>query len=1648
MVDAINTGQYAIVKSMLNNMHLPLEEEDCITKLASSLPHLVLVGQNDIVDILLRIISQGAHWWRGQYPVACRVVALCSKLNVPHPSIPLPSVIEAGHMRAMAKYGMASHLKLALAMVHLPHEDCSFAELLYLAAGGGHQTVVNILYDVIGRHGDTLSDELLVKDRWSISAPWSDTESLFWSVVVYFAVRYNHKLLAKDGMHKIVSAAFNTRKILTDVAGNDGATVLHWICFWGIEDLLVHFEGLVLEDITSTYSCPQSPLEYALAVGNIPAVSQFIGKSDVTPKMVKGILNISLRETLLKLPDRFVSPNKSRYVNVPSDKAALFYVLTLGWFSRLMQPATAPDEVTEPDKVTEGFSHASVVDQNERNPVCRSKQGLHPVMMSLRHFISSLQSGKHRNVAAYLWNGRHTHVIQQLLLQMYKDDCQIPFLEIAVMSGSLLTIKALLSAFKKIPRIVLDFRGDSVWFSPLLMGAACSFPSSLTHLLSCGADIRSEGQWHRNVLHIAVLSKCTQSVKVLLEDKRSRLLISKKDDFCSSPLEMATANGQYEMVKLMKESLPAIKWKEIQKNSDQSLLEGTASLQGGTPGWFRLLMEQNEAGWPQELQVLPSLAYQTSTFGFLDNPHFIYSVAEASVGQYITKAYIQEMKRYTPGFTMVALLKKDLFLPHMSLQVAIHSAAQFHHDVLVQLVDACLRFHVSVPDAESGDLFFLMAAQSGNHALLECLVKYGILASVSSEMIVTGLQHMLGKGHLQMATLFMQQAGIPTLDISWQENGYPILLQSIFDSSFNYVEHFDLASMTHLVDTDVRRNTISRMRPTFELQEGWLSFGRRWTKELLERVLRNRHIQKVVDLRNQYGATIISLSPSYSLRVLIDWPAFDLVAQEMRENGGFQFCPLLTECLVTALVVKPVIHTCSTLALEGTTSQDVSLTVQLDGTASWEEGFSGITISLSYSTEEHSLVFPVPPTAEESVQEVPSETSPGISVSSLVRDLASSSLSLSSYLQLSIECIELKELWNSGTVRQEDIVCSLVHLFRDLKSVMQSLLSRRPVLRSSNQLLGDDDAEVDLSEFVHSHVVFAYPVLRNWVRRTEITIQLSEEGEAVCTSSVEDNTFFLSFSLLVTVHQEGPEMVEVPSYEMMFNSIAHSVFQAVSDNIIRKLCRQIKNAFDLVSLDERAVSVLTPWGTAIDDITDSGLQACLLRWLMSPRSDLPDFLGLFACVTNGNSYLVDVKQLIALNGITIEMGSTEETALKLESGKPVLFLGSRRSKTLETMSCLPRTICEAVVYEDVVNTVVPSKCRLVSLPRFLLALEENTFELVLCNHLGDPISNMSEDPEIDVSIRPIHRAYWMVQHSTWPGDYKYDNPRIQRKSHNTFTIKWSRKRLGLYRVQIKVNGGHIACSPQTIFAGSTMDQEVAANYEYLSRHPPLTHNYRCIYKPFSYQDLGCIVTCGTGRPLIFLISHSDKTCDPIRTSVLAKLQRCSLRHGVTGFRRKSAPAFERGMSTSDSPLPPPMVGGTNPIHHLTACNLQGGVLRWKSYAAGHVQVFLRSKQSAKKIHSAKKPEAYVHSSDLGNGLYRLAILQTKCGPFKLMVACSKCQKLLKINSDFQSVHTEPYQTMCTVLPGTMVPKFTRFSLSLKELKSRKNRTPKKGKQNV
>ena len=1658
------------VEVLGQDCYQPDEEADIVCAIVSYLPGMFGRGLYSEVQLILENVrGVGEALWSGSHPMACRLAALYRFNDIECPLFPLPSNIGEQHLKVIAKYGISDCLRASLRSTDVP-KDVFYSDLIHWAASSGDYSTLEAVYEHLESYHCRLVEEC--ESSWAsraVSAPWTDSESLFWSTALFSAASCGHQKLAIKAIDKIVSSPSRKKSLMR--IHNNSLTVLHWACYWGMSELL-STTGLTHENFVDAYHGPLTPLDCAIGTANLRHIADFITKPDLSLKLVESFYEFydgsdsedddsttkgAMGQLCYKLPWSLQVESDGKQCSTQYSVAALLHLLTLGWFDRLM----SDNAEVSPLGIHEGPGSSSTSnDLALCTESCFTTQPVnHFLSKMLTSFLVSVFDGNHRSISFYL-SGLRLPGLKEELLTILVEVGNLPISQLAALSQSVEMISVLLDCLPSVAvrRKLINHSSDLHCNNALQVATSFGAAGCVSKLLSAGANLKVRNKSSQNVLHLAVTSCSFETVDVILQQKMSSVLIFDKDAFGDSPVSTAIQCGQFEMAEAMRAKVPAKRWNE----------EIGQKYAGMCHGWFRFFMQQNSTEWKDSsFSTKPSGSYKlrecrdspsilAGNAAMCNHPYILYAIVHVS-GEAVVVQICSEVEHYSEALAEVALQKKNLFLPHIDEYKLIKSIKAGHEEAMLALMKEKVQinpFFLSesfLPQEKKVEEVFTCACLIGSQGLINCLMDFGILHNYSNNQLVEWFDILLQKGHINSAASFLLQTDLsPHFDTG---NLYhsPLLL-SIFDPKFNIAEYF---SPTQFV-----RGTRKALNK-FSLQEAWLSYT--WTPDLLKVAQRNPTLGQVAKLRKQESVTLF-MSKKDTVEVKFDWRAFDEVARCVAMDcSRLQHCPVLTECMVlSGLVLHHVAHIWKQIR-ENVPSGGVRVTVVMDDESAPDIVYSlDCRITLKYSSVDHTLVFPdqmLPPPPTESVSS-PSE----LVLSEVISGLAAASvhsLPLSRQEEFtSIEVQDLEELWTEHVDQREVILSAIVSLFNQVDDVLFTILSSSYKLfseRAEGSTLCSESRDFRRHKVLYYSLVSVIrPVLKALESVHFNVTYLSTSPNTVC--SLDNNALEFSISLSWTQRESGLWFLELPSKDVMLESLSSCLLLTRSQHLVNwlvgKLCRGLRCSM----IDNNSLSVILPDERHLGDVDEPPVQAAVLQWLVSSKSGLFVFLDLVQMLGRSSALYSDLRDYL-FSGLRIEVHTSHSPALTSVRGWLTLSLSMDTQH--DAIHTLYQSLCsfgrlnvsKRMLATEFNSYVFPSQCRVVGGPRWSLHYSTGTTQLTveLCDYNGNPVASGCENLH-RVQARVLRynsRICECVWASNVTGCVKQGSGlEIKREDNFSFAVTWNygtKKAIpGLYTFEIKVNGEHIQQSPFKLFVGRMFNSRLV---EAASRPPlPLKylhHNEERINWLFLPQSHTGATVCGADRPLVFHLSHGQHPCcsGNVKADVPARIRKTD-----SGIIVRVPVSYSRQSSisgTSPTPHPVQEARDFSPMHHLTMCAQRHGFKNWIPYEAGPVQVLVQPKfnRVTGEVSLSKwRKRMRVHCLQLGEGEYRLAIVQSYCGVFLLMASCASCHSVLSVHADTaRTGDAAPLQVMCTILPGLVSPQQTLIAATAEGLNKKRAR---------
>ena len=1374
-------------------------------------------------------------------------------------------------------------------------------------------------------------------------------------------------------------------------------TVLGNCCYWGLKDILecLPFEAYQLLEPCS-HSEPLSPWEIAMAMSHIGKLSQI----ENFPSCSKALGSVSCDSQLHILcsssdynPEKMLASNRSCLLCI----APYFFQ---GVFHRLLS-SSVDGNVSTADFLID-FREQFYLDLFE-NAIKRGS--FHFVRICLEHF------GGYAGELLDMLSDELRHFIQSCCER--KDNVEI--------------LELFLSHLHNADRLnkYLDVTSLRSLLSVVVSMGSVSCAKILVRWLSSDMlDDQLHCQYNRvgglvnhtyTLLHLAVLSECTEMVDYILE-----LLGKDAPQYCyivnsdgDSPLSLAFALGLTQIVCYSELITEASKF-SAESDEHASLLWKNKNI--WKCGWFPHLMHLNTGAISANNANIESteahqndrtITAQVSNFQLLCINRLLRDAAKGRRNKIISRLlFLVEKFDLVPNILLdpevLGLLVAGDYLsgvsftlPQKSLQKVITRCGREDH--LVNLLKLDFILHAGLMKQA-----FIYGCELNKSTVIHYfLQERDTHLFDDSSVLKEGLALAIACGSYETASLILLEGGI-----HFEDKYLPpgTKLSEVIELIYTCTSYHQLLRKFYLSLTETNCNRIP-------ISVAWLAHG--WTEKEAGFIMKylggsTPSNPWIIHPQSQVGSQEISLS--------VDWESFSECLlhspQVENETSKFRHTPLLVEATVfSPSVLGQICQACST-----TQSFDIftfpkaaNLSSLILSSVVWpqEPSFSSLfegqgILTLSFMPSERVFLFPVSPSA------------------TLSSGLDDRTMSFVSDINVSSSTVEGHFLMNQLNDLAHVAVVTLKKEAKGPSSVRVSISFGDNIM---------DITDMDLAtktyayvQMILSDITGVLNLVRMPNRVTSCCVHRNNSSMKMPCSSYSKLPFnevkvlldlcdrYLYFSetdavkVLLTGSTLSVQLVlprgsdldsaHLSSYkdlpEVLISNIADAKVQharrKLEKSISTVIVTNLKNHLRISgSLGSDYISLLYENVNGQKLKLDNVESMCTSSY-MKLRKFLLLFSKLFHVLTYQPRLQASVRRLFD-GGFKVILSDIHGTSFSLKMSVPCVTVNVHH--ILEGMP--PELLVE--VFKSLINSVQRQKQHIldssIPLPIMCYIDFENSSGLLypvlnrigvitvqLANHDSEFISSLpTVSCILKVCIITPDGSKITATSSQEPSPHAASRQLMANvKPNGQFIIEWTPNKAGLYRISIIINGCHVKGSP------------------------------------FKTHTLGSEETCqrqaSAGDKITFVVSHSipsskKHTCSSVPPIVLYK--RRNFKEMITKgdvITPLSSPSRNSSPSKLEHSF---FTKGCDAVHHISMCSRYGGSRRWFHIPVGEVVVYISPQAGIQHQSSRTKARRRPSRSSfmvkhyaMNDGFTRLVISCRYAAVYKMFVACAKCQSVMDV----------------------------------------------------
>ena len=1368
-------------------------------------------------------------------------------------------------------------------------------------------------------------------------------------------------------------------------------------CYWGMKDILecLPFEITQLLEPCSP-SEPLSPWEIATAMGHIGKLSEV----DNFPSCSKALESISCNSPLRICFWKGYSSDEKK---TPNNIVCIAPYFFQGVFHKLLSsPVDGKVSTTE----SEGF--LDFREESSQLDLFKSATRLgkfHFVKMCLEHFGG--YAGELLDVLSKEFihccceRKDNVEILELFLSHLHNADRLNKYLDVSDQRSLLSMVVGL----------------GSVSCTKILVRWLSS--DTLNNQLHCQYQLSDKCGSNNTctLLHLAVLSKCTEMVDCVLEllgrdAPRSCYAVNSNGH---SPLSLAFALGLTHMICYSELITEASKYSAESDQHDSSIWKKNSLFT--KCGWFPLLMQLHtrtisasnaNVESTETQQNLSFIAARVPDFRHFCIGRLFRDAAKGRKDKVVSRLlFLVEKFDIVPNIILdpevlnllVAggyLSGVSFTLPQKSLQKVITSCGR--EDLLVNLLKLDFILHAGLMKQA-----FLYACELNKSTVIHYFLQERDthLLFEDSSVLKEGLAHAIACGSHETASLILLEGGVH-LEDKYLPPGSK--LSEVVELIYTCTSYHQLLKkfFSSLTETNHDRIPIS---------VAWLAHG--WTEKEAKFIMNhlggsNPSNPWVIHLQSQMDPHEISLS--------IDWESFSecLLHSPQVENvtSKFRHTPLLVEAIVfSPSVLGQICQTCST-----TQCFDIfmfpkaaNLSSLILSSVLWpqEPSFSSLfegqgILTLSFMPAEGVFLFPSPTsTLSSGLDDSTMSCISDVGVNSSIvdscflvdqlNDLAHFSvISLKKETQIP-KSIQISISFSDNIMDITDV--NLITLtYACIQMILSDIVGVFKLVQKSNRVASSfcvHQNSSGMKVFCSSHFKFPFNEVKIFFDLSDHYLCFSETD--VINASVTGYTLNVQFVLPRESNHDLSSYNVLP--EVLISHIVGAQVQyakrKLEKSISTMIVTNLKNHLRISSFLESDFISLLYEDTTGQKVKLDNVESISTSLYVKLGKFLLQFSKLFHVLTYQPRLQASVRRLFE-TGFKVILSDKLGTSFVLKMSMPCIMVN-----VCQILEGMPREVL-VEVFRSLINSVQGHKRYTldgsIPLPIMCYIDFENSSGLLypilnktgvitvqLANHNSEIISCLpTVSCVLNVCIITPDGSKITATSSQDPSPQAASRQLMANaKPNGQFIIEWTPTNPGLHCISIVINDCHVKGSP---FKTHTLSSEETCHRQ---------------------ASAGELITFVVSHNLSYSLSSRKHGCSGSVPPIVLYKRR--------NFREVIAEGDVSTPLSSPSKTSPSKLNqslsakGCNAVHHISMCSRYGGSRKWFHVPVGDVVIYIsphasvqRQSSRAKVKRGPSRSSFTVKYYPMNDGFTRLVISCRYAAVYKMFVACSKCQSVMDV----------------------------------------------------
>ena len=1120
---------------------------------------------------------------------------------------------------------------------------------------------------------------------------------------------------------------------------------------------------------------------------------------------------------------------------------------------------------------------------------------------------------------------------------------------------------------------------------------------------------------YTTLLHLAVLSKCTEMVDYILEllGEDAPSLCFETNSNGLSPLSLAFSLGLTHIICYSSLMTEALKYFLKSEQLNSTLVDALTHC-----GWFSHLLRLNTLAISGNNLNVESSETKTMTPSIARVCDFRFACINIVFTDAVRKHRAEVVSRLIALVEKCGLIQK-LFL-NLDLET-VHGliSGGYLSDISIDIPKRTLLKVITDPGRE--DLLlglvkldcilragllkeaFLYGCEQNKSAIIQYFLKERDTNFLfeDANTIKKGLAHAVACGSFETAALIISECGIH-FEYKYLPSG--VKLSEVVEMVYKCSSYYQVLQRFF---SSLMSRTIHDRIP---LSVAWLVHG--WTKKEAEQTV--RQLGGGTPL-NPWTLHLKSQTHVHEVSLSIDWESFSeclIHSPRIREGSTASHIPLLVEATIFSPAVLGQISQVDSLPRGFdifSFSEAASLSSLVLSSVTWpqEPSFSSLCeghciLTLSYVPLDGVFLFPspTPSIGFDNTRTMPFIDSSVESVCNyLSDDLAAQLHDIAHFAANTIKKDVCKNLSVSITFSDELVNISDKDLFtqtyHNIRCILEDIVEVLKLIYNYNDGLLPSCAPSGESGVQHN-----FGNLSLAFRKLNVVFKFSDEYEP-CSDpylvSFTDDSLFLQFM----IRESGSDLLDITHsrcnselLQCLINSTMISQIESAKCNLVKSIdtvvMHNIRNGLesfgtDCVTIQYEHSDGHKLWLCDVD--TRQSIYIHLFRRLQKFLVWFSKLLKVFSSPSNLQNSICQLFEA----GLNVILSEKDNTSFALRGGVPCITVNAQqlnegvpRSVVMEVFKSLVKsTQCQQSFFEKNIPSPIVSYIDFESSPGLLYPMLNKPGKIVvqLVNYSSEIVTSLPHNDcilEVFISDPKGAKIIASSSHKQTPKGTSQMLV-INTTPSGQLVVEWTPVKIGVHHISILLNGIHVKGSP---FKTHTLDA----------------------------QDT-CHRQVTIGIPVAFVVSHNLNFNLFSRRHACQGLTPPTVIHNRISIRE----LIEASESDTQTRLPPTRqlsppdsltAEGQSNVHHISMCSRYGGPRQWFHIPVGDLVIYISPQEtdSTRKSKKTKKKNYLswenftVNRYTMSHGFNRISmhIRHAYVGEYQMFVACSTCQSVVDV----------------------------------------------------